>query len=146
MPYGINSASEVVQLEIADIIDGIENAENSQDDTIIWRENQEQHDQNVRKVLNRIRANGIKVNKKKYVFSVPELIFLGHVISKDGIKVDPKKVEATIRCTNNEKNDQFYRKVAFLMYSERVNFRPQSWKEASKLKPHRGLGTRLPSP
>ena len=46
-------------------------------------------------------------------------------------------------CTNNEKNDQFYRKVAFLMYSERVNFRPQSWKEASKLKPHRGLGTRL---
>ena len=45
----------------------------------------------------------------------------------------------TIMCTNNEKNDQFYRKVAFLMYSERVNFRPQSWKEASKLKPHRGL-------
>ena len=52
----------------------------------------------------------------------------------------------TIMCTNNEKNDQFYRKVAFLMYSERINFRPQSWKEASKLKPHRGLGTRLPSP
>ena len=48
--------------------------------------------------------------------------------------------------TNNEKNDQFYRKVAFLMYSERVNFRPQSGKEASKLKPHRGLGTRLPTP
>ena len=46
-------------------------------------------------------------------------------------------------CTNNEKNDQFYRKVAFLMYSERVNFRPQSWKEASKLKPHRGLGTTI---
>ena len=41
---------------------------------------------------------------------------------------------STIMCTNNEKNDQFYRKVAFLMYSERVNFRPQSWKEASKLK------------
>ena len=29
------------------------------------------------------------------------------------------------------------------MYSERVNFRPQSWKEASKLKPHRGLGTTI---
>ena len=53
---------------------------------------------------------------------------------------------STIMCTNNEKNDQFYGKVAFLMYSERVNFRPQSWKEASKLKPHRGLGSRLPSP
>ena len=51
----------------------------------------------------------------------------------------------TIMCTNNEKNDQFYQKVAFLMYPEWVNFRPQRWKEASKLKPHRGLGTRLPS-
>ena len=51
----------------------------------------------------------------------------------------------TIMCKNNEKNDQFYRKVEFLMYTERVNFRPQSWKAASKLKPHRRLGTRLPS-
>ena len=94
MPYGIHSASEVFQLEIADIIDGIENAEVSQNDIIIWGENQEQHDQTVRKVLNRNRANGLKFNKSKCVFSFPELTFLGHVISKDGIKVDPKKVEA----------------------------------------------------
>ena len=46
---------------------------------------------------------------------------------------------------NNEKNDKFYRKVAFLMYTEMVNFRSQSLKAASKLKPDRGLGTRLPS-
>ena len=45
---------------------------------------------------------------------------------------------------NNEKNDKFYRKVAFLMYTEMVNFRPQSLKAASKLKADRGLGTRLP--
>ena len=31
------------------------------------------------------------------------------------------------------------------MYTEMFNFRPQSWKAASKPKPHRGLGTRLPS-
>ena len=43
---------------------------------------------------------------------------------------------------NNEKNDKFYRKVASLMYTEMVNFMPQSWKAASKLEPHRGLGTR----
>ena len=43
---------------------------------------------------------------------------------------------------NNEKNDKFYRKVTFLMYTEMVNFRPQSSKPASKLKPDRGLGTR----
>ena len=58
---------------------------------------------------------------------------------------ESRNLVSKIICTNNEKNDQFYRKVAFLMYPERVNFRPQRWKEASKIKPHRGLGTRLPS-
>ena len=47
--------------------------------------------------------------------------------------------EATIPYKNNETYDKFYRKVAFLMYAEMVNFRP------SKQKPHPGLGTRLPS-
>ena len=42
-------------------------------------------------------------------------------------------------CKNNEKNDTFYRKVAFLMYTEMVNFNPQNWKAASKLK----LGTTI---
>ena len=50
----------------------------------------------------------------------------------------------TIIHKNNETNDKFYRKVAFLMYTEMVNFRPQSLKAAPKQKPHRGLGTRLP--
>ena len=45
----------------------------------------------------------------------------------------------------NETNDKFYRKVEFLMYTEMVNFTPQSLKAASKLKLHRGLCTRLPS-
>ena len=52
---------------------------------------------------------------------------------------------STIVDKNNDTNDKFYPKVEFLMYTEMFNFRPQSWKAASKLKPHRGLGTRLPS-
>ena len=56
-----------------------------------------------------------------------------------------EKNSSTTLDKNNEKNDKFYRKVAFPMYTEMVNFRPQSLKAASKLKPDRGLGTRLPS-
>ena len=41
---------------------------------------------------------------------------------------------------NNETNDKFYRKVAFLMYTEKVNFRPESWKAVLKQKLHRRLG------
>ena len=34
--------------------------------------------------------------------------------------------ELTIPHKNNETNNKFYRKVAFLMYTETVNFMPQS--------------------
>ena len=57
--------------------------------------------------------------------------------------VKKKEKRSTTLDKNNEKNDKFYRKVALLMYTEMVNFRPQSCKAASKLKPDRGLGTRL---
>ena len=59
----------------------------------------------------------------------------------------PRLYNKKIACIhkNNETNDKFYRKVAFLMYTEIVNFTPQSLKAASKQKPHRGLGTRSPS-
>ena len=49
---------------------------------------------------------------------------------------------ATIIHKNNGTNYKFYRKVAFLTYTESVKFRPQSRETASKLKPYRGLGTR----
>ena len=49
---------------------------------------------------------------------------------------------ATIIHKNNETNDKFYRKVAFLTYTESVKFRSQSRETASKRKPYRGLGTR----
>ena len=48
----------------------------------------------------------------------------------------------TIIHKNNETNDKFYRKVAFLTYTESVKFRSQSRETASKRKPYRGLGTR----
>ena len=37
---------------------------------------------------------------------------------------------ATTIHKNNETNDKFYGKVAFIMYTEMVNFTPQSWKAA----------------
>ena len=39
---------------------------------------------------------GLKLNKKKCIFRVTETTFLGHVISCNGIKPDPRKIEAIL--------------------------------------------------
>ena len=66
--------------------------------------------------------------------------------ARSAIRVAERVIHPTIVVKNNETNDKFYRKVAFPRYTESVKFMSQSRETASKLKPHRGLGTRLPSP
>ena len=46
MPYGIHSASDACQQKIAQIIDGIDGASNSQDDIIIWGSTQQEFENN----------------------------------------------------------------------------------------------------
>ena len=57
-------------------------------------ENKEIHDQRLHKVLAKIKESGLKLNQSKCLFGVSELTFLGHVMSAEGVKPDPKKIEA----------------------------------------------------
>jgi len=47
-------------------------------------------------VLKYLRDVGLQCNIKKYKFYMSEVIYLGLIISHNGIKIDPKKVAAII--------------------------------------------------
>ena len=94
MPHGIHSVSEISQLEISKIIEGIDGVANSQDDIIIWADTKEAHDACIKQILAHIRESDLKLNRAKCIFGVTELTFLGHILSAEGIEPDPKKVEA----------------------------------------------------
>src|SRR4051794_11908294 len=44
-------------------------------------------------VFDRLRDAGLKLNPEKCKFVSTELTFLGHIISKEGIRTDPEKIE-----------------------------------------------------
>ena len=52
------------------------------------------HDENLRKLLNRAREVNLKLHSKKMSLKKPQVKFFGYVISKDGLKPDPDKVKA----------------------------------------------------
>ena len=52
------------------------------------------HDQNLRDLLNRCRSEKIKINKDKVKFRLNQLPYMGHGITSEGLKPDPKKIEA----------------------------------------------------
>ena len=62
LSYGIHSASDVFQREVASIILDIPGSANSQDNFAVWEKTLQEHDEHLRKVLLKIRERGLKLN------------------------------------------------------------------------------------
>jgi transposase InsO family protein len=63
------------------------------DDILIYSKSLEKHVIIVREVLKRLQDHHLVLKKKKCLFHVTEFVFLGHRISKNGISMDPEKVD-----------------------------------------------------
>jgi hypothetical protein len=64
------------------------------DDILVFGRNIEEHNSNLRTVLERIREAGLRLKPTKSHFAREQVECLGHVISAEGVRTDPKKLEA----------------------------------------------------
>ena len=94
LPFGVLHASEVFQDDVAEILEGIEGVQNAQYDIMVWGKTKTEHDKHLRNVLHRICDYGLKLNKDKCIFNVPEVTYLGHTLTSKGVKPDPGKAKA----------------------------------------------------
>ncbi|KAJ9565224.1 hypothetical protein OSB04_001190 [Centaurea solstitialis] len=63
------------------------------DDILVYSKNEAEHERHLREVLNVLRDEKLYANFSKCEFWLHKVQFLGHVVSRDGIKVDPAKIE-----------------------------------------------------
>lgn len=94
LPFGIASVPEVFQNVMSHMFQDIDGVEVIVDDLVVWGEDVEQHDERLRQLLDRCRERNLKLNREKCHFRVSQVHYVGHVLSADGVKPDPKKVEA----------------------------------------------------
>ena len=66
------------------------------DDILVYSKSQEEHEEHLRMVLQILRDKKLYAKLKKCEFWLDQVVFLGHVISRDGITVDPSKIEAIV--------------------------------------------------
>ena len=64
------------------------------DDIIIFRSTIQEHNRNLAIILDRLQNLGLKIQPDKCEFLKPELEYLGHVVTKEGVKPNPKKIQA----------------------------------------------------
>jgi hypothetical protein len=64
------------------------------DDILVYSKSKEEHEQHLRLILQTLREHKLYAKFSKCEFWLDSVAFLGHVVSKDGVSVDPQKVEA----------------------------------------------------
>ena len=67
------------------------------DDILVYSKDRENHDTHLRVVLETLRKEHLYAKVRKCEFWFDKVSFLGHIVSKEGIRVDPKKIEVVFK-------------------------------------------------
>jgi len=66
------------------------------DDILVYSENAQDHEKHLQIVLTRLREHQLYAKFSKCEFWLKKVPFLGHILSKDGISIDPSKVQEVL--------------------------------------------------
>src|SRR5688500_17733761 len=61
------------------------------DGILIYSQNEEEHEEHLKMVLQRLREHQLYAKLSKCEFWINEVMFLGHIINKEGLAVDPDR-------------------------------------------------------
>jgi hypothetical protein len=64
------------------------------DDITVFSKTDKEHHQHLRKVFLKCRRFGLSLNPKKLLFAMQEGKLMGHIVSVEGVKIDPIRVQA----------------------------------------------------
>jgi hypothetical protein len=96
MPFGLINAGATFQraMDIAFVRENDRFVLFYLDDITVFSHSHEDHLQHLRKTFLKCRKYGISLNPKKSLFALREGRLLGHIVSADGVKIDPARIEA----------------------------------------------------
>jgi RNase H-like domain found in reverse transcriptase/Reverse transcriptase (RNA-dependent DNA polymerase) len=121
MPFGLNNSASTFQRTMELALQGLqwETCLVYIDDIIVYATTFEQHIARVSQVLERIKQAGLKLRPDKCQMLQTEVVFLGHVVSKDGVKPDPTNISKIIGWPRPQTTKQVKQFVATGSYYRR---------------------------
>ena len=95
LPQGLSNSPDIFQENMSNLFRDLEFVREYIDDVLVTSNGTLQdHLDKVEQVLQRLQKAGLKVNAKKSKFCRIEVEYLGYLVTRDGIKPQPKKVQA----------------------------------------------------
>ena len=94
LPMGMCTSRYISQVRVGELLDNIEGVENYIDYILVFNKDCfRNHVEQLIMILGRLCVVGLKVNSPKCNFGLKENSYLGHVITRESIKPDPRKVQ-----------------------------------------------------
>jgi hypothetical protein len=92
MPFGLKTAPATFQSMMNSVLSGLTGSRCFVflDDVVIYARSLVEHDTKLREVFSRLRKYNIKLQPDKCEFLRKEVNYLGHVITEEGCKPDPR--------------------------------------------------------
>ena len=82
---------------MSQVLEDIDGAEAIVDDILVWGRGIQEHDARLKRILDRFQDVNLKLNQKKFQIRKEEIAYVGHLLTKDGLKPDPEKVRAVYK-------------------------------------------------
>lgn len=95
--FGVSCAPELFQKVMESVIAGLKGVIVYIDDVFLYGNTQEEHDERLKALLQRLSEYGVLLNDKKCVYNVTSLEFLGHEISINGVRPTESRIDAIRR-------------------------------------------------
>eukprot|EP00804_Cyclotella_cryptica_P029280 CCRYP_011684-RA/>CCRYP_011684-RA protein AED:0.42 eAED:0.42 QI:0/0/0/1/0/0/2/0/310 len=117
LPMGVACSPDIFQAKMSELMATLEFVRTYLDDLLcISKGNLEDHLNKLRTVFIRLRDAGLTVNARNLSFCAMETEYLGYVLSRDGIKPQPKKVQAILALTPPQNVKQLRRFLGMVQY------------------------------
>ena len=94
MPFGLKNAPATFQRVMDLVLSGLQGIELFvyMDDIVIYADSLDEHARKLKILLARLQNAGLTLQPEKCRFLQREISYLGHIITKEGVKPDPEKI------------------------------------------------------
>lgn len=106
LQFGVAAAPAIWQRAIEQVLQGVPFTSCVLDDMIISGKTDEEHLANLEAVLERLEKFGLRANLNKCDFFQEQVSYCGHMISEEGLKKSPDKVNAVLKAPRPENLQQ----------------------------------------
>ena len=102
MPFGLKNAPGVFQRLMQQVVSSLNSGSGPDfvsvylDDILVFSKNLNEHLEHLRLVIQRLVEVGLKLKPSKCKFAQHELEYLGHVVSREGLRTNPNLTEAVV--------------------------------------------------